>query len=129
MVTFKNFEEIDAWKEARELVATIYNLSDQEPFSNDYSLKDQIGRASVSTMSNIAEGFERDGKREFIQYLSIAKGSVGEVRSQIYVALDRAYINRNEFDATSEMATNTARMLSGLIGYLKKSNIKGRKYS
>jgi four helix bundle protein len=89
MSTFSTFEEIEAWKKARELTKRIYQISSRGPFSKDFGLRDQARRASVSIMSNIAEGYERGGTKEFLQYLSIAKGSVGELRSHLYVALDQ----------------------------------------
>jgi len=128
MATFRQFEDIDAWQRARALIKEIYALTDQGDFARDFSLKDQIRRASVSIMSNIAEGFERDGTKEFIQFLSIAKGSVGEVKSQLYVALDRGYVTRNEFNRLSELTGETARLIAGLMIYLKQSDIKGAKY-
>jgi len=128
MATFRQFEDIDAWQRARALVKEVYALTDQGDFARDFSLKDQVRRASVSVMSNIAEGFERDGTKEFIQFLSIAKGSVGEVKSQLYVALDRGYVTRNEFNMLSELTGETARLIAGLMSYLKQSDIKGAKY-
>jgi len=128
MATFRQFEDIDAWQRARALVKEIYALTDQGDFARDFSLKDQIRHASVSIMSNISEGFERDGTKEFIQFLSIAKGSVGEVKSQLYVALDRGYVTRNEFNMLSELTGETARLIAGLMSYLKQSDIKGAKY-
>ena len=128
MATFRKFEDIDAWQRARKLVEEIYALTDRGDFAKDFSLKDQIRRASVSIMSNIAEGFERDGRKEFIQFLSIAKGSVGEVKSQLYVALDRGYVTRNEFNVLSDLAGEAARLIAGLMSYLKQSGIKGAKY-
>ncbi len=97
-------------------------------FVRDYGLRDQICRASVSTMSNIAEGFERDGDKEFVQFLSIAKGSSGEVRSQLYVALDQDYISENEFNVLYNKTTENSRMISGLMKYLQQSELKGRKF-
>ena len=88
MASFKTFEEIDAWQKSRELTKQIYTLTSSGAFGRDYGLKDQIRRSAVSIMSNIAEGFERSGTGEFTQFLAIAKGSAGEVRSQLYVALD-----------------------------------------
>lgn len=98
MATFKTFEQIEAWKESRELTNQIYTLTGKGAFSEDYGLKDQIRRTCVSIMSNIAEGFERSGSGEFGQFLSMAKGSAGEVRSQLYIALDQAYLQKSEFD-------------------------------
>jgi four helix bundle protein len=120
MATFQSFEEIEAWQNARKLTQDIYDVSNSGPFSKDFGLRDQIRRASVSVMSNIAEGFERDGIREFIRFLTIAKGSVGEVRSQLYVALGQDYITKETFDRLFDLASETARMIGGLIKYLKQ---------
>ena len=128
MATFRTFEEIEAWKKARELTRELYTISNQGSFSRDFGLRDQIRRASVSIMSNIAEGYERSGNREFAQFLAIAKGSAGEVRAQLYVALDQAYITPEKFDQLSTLATETARLISGLMSYLRKSGFKGTKY-
>ncbi|MDQ2936189.1 MAG: four helix bundle protein [Acidobacteriota bacterium] len=128
MATFKTFEQIDAWKKSRELTKQIYRITGQRAFARDYGLKDQIRRACVSVMSNIAEGFERSGSGEFTQFLAIAKGSAGEVRSQLYVALDQAYLRQEEFDTVSRDAMEVSRMLSGLMNYLRRSGIKGTKY-
>jgi len=89
MATFNNFEDIEAWQKARQLTKRIYEITKKGALAKDYGLKDQIRRASVSIMSNIAEGFERGGNKEFIQFLSTAKGSSGEVRSQLYVIVDQ----------------------------------------
>jgi len=97
-------------------------------FAKDFGLRDQIQRAGVSIMSNIAEGFERGGSREFAQFLSIAKGSTGEVRSQLYVALDQEYVTQSEFERLIAGVNETARMISGLMSYLRGSAIKGVKY-
>lgn len=129
MSTIKRFEDIDAWKKANELNAKIYSVSGKNKFLKDYGLRDQIRRASVSVMSNIAEGFEREGKKEFIQFLSIAKGSVGEVRSLLHVALREQYIEQIEFDEYYNNAEELSRMIFGFMKYLKKTEIKGNKYS
>jgi four helix bundle protein len=97
-------------------------------FAKDFGLRDQIRRAGVSIMSNIAEGFERSGSREFAQFLSIAKGSTGEVRSQLYVALDQEYVAQAEFERLIAGVNETARMINGLMSYLRGSPIKGVKY-
>ena len=98
MATFKDFEEIGAWQKARELTRHIYMVSKQGAFLKDFGLRDQIRRASISIMSNIAEGFERSGTGEFIQFLAISKGSAGEVKSQLYVAVDQDYISKEIFE-------------------------------
>lgn len=128
MATFRKFEEIESWQKARELVNEIYKATRHNDFSKDFGLKDQIRRAAVSIMSNIAEGYERDGKREFIQFLSIAKASAGEVKSQLYVALDNAYLSQSEFDTLQELTDGTTRLIAGLMKYLNNSKIKGNKY-
>ena len=128
MSTFQSFEEIEAWQKARKFTKEIYEISDQGLFSKDFGLRNQIRNASFSIMSNIAEGFERDGTKEFVQFLSIAKGSVGEVRSQLYVALDQNYIPKETFTRLYFMATEISRLISGLMKYLRKSKIKGTKY-
>ena len=128
MVAIQRFEDIDAWQKARELVREIYRTSDDGPFARDFAFRDQIRRAAVSVMSNIAEGFGRAGNREFSQFLSIAKGSVSEVQSQLYIALDVGYIDQGQFDHLYGMAETAGKMAGGLIRYLKKSDRKGSKY-
>jgi len=92
-MTFKKFEDIDSWKKGRELAREIYAATNKGAFARDFGLRDQMRRAAVSIVSNIAEGFERDRKTEFIRFLLIAKGSAGELRSQLYIALDQEYIS------------------------------------
>jgi four helix bundle protein len=128
MATFQSFEEIEAWQKARGLTREIYAVSNKGAFSKDFGMRDQIRRASVSIMSNIAEGFERGGTREFIQFLSMAKGSSGEVRSQLYVAVDQGYIDKETFEQLYALASEASRMITGLMKYLRKSNVKGVKY-
>lgn len=127
MSGIETFEDVKAWQKARELTKEIYALSNDGQFARDFGLRDQIRRASVSIMSNIAEGFERGSNKEFIQFLFIAKGSAGEVRAQLYVALDQAYINQTTFDHIAKNASEISRMISGLINYLNKSDYKGEK--
>lgn len=129
MATFRKFEEIDAWRKARELVKAVYAITGKGAFSRDFGLRDQIRKASVSIMSNIAEGYERDGVKEFIQFLSIAKGSAGEVKSQLYAAVDQGYFIRADFEILATLADETGGMIAGLMAYLKQSGIKGKKYS
>ena len=119
---------MEVWQAARDLAQRIFVLINREPFSKDYKLLDQIKASSGSIMDNIAEGFERDGNREFIQFLSIAKGSAGEVRSQLYRAFDRHYITPEELEQLSKQVISISRQLSGLIHHLKTSELKGRKY-
>jgi len=129
MATLKSFEDIQAWQQARALSKVIFDLANNGAFSKDYSLKDQINRSSGSIMDNIAEGFERDGNKEFMLFLSYAKGSAGEVRSQLYRALDRGYISTEEHCKISDQILTISKMLSSLITYLKQTELKGRKYA
>jgi len=128
MASFQSFEEIEAWQKARELTSRVYEVSDEGPFARDFGLRDQMRRACVSILSNIAEGFERSGTGEFVQFLSAAKGSAGEVRAQLYVALDRNYVDVATFNELAALATQISRMISGLMAYLKQSGIRGTKY-
>jgi four helix bundle protein len=128
MATFTKFEQIQCWQKARELTLKVYLVSKRGQFSTDFGLKDQIRRASVSIMSNIAEGFDRSGTAEFVQFLSIAKGSAAEVRCQLYVAADQGYIDGKQFRELSDLAYETGRMAGGLISYLRRSGYRGIKY-
>lgn len=128
MANFKTFEEIEAWKEARDLCKVIFELTKRDAFSKDYSLIRQSLSCSGSIMDNIAEGFEREGNKEFIQFLAIAKGSAGELRSQLYRMADRGYISNQELTGFYDKAVNVSRMLSNLIKYLKNSELKGSKF-
>ena len=119
MATFTRFEDIEAWKTGRVLTKQIYAASREHAFSHDFALRDQIRRAAISITSNIAEGFERQTTRAFIRFLFIAKGSSGEVRSQLYCALDEEYLTQQTFDELFEMASSISRQLAGLISYLK----------
>lgn len=127
-MALERFEDIHAWRKARELTNSIYEVTRRDAFSGDRSLRDQIRRASVSIMSNIAEGFERDGNREFIQFLTLAKGSAGEVRAQLYVALDAGYLAQHEFDLLSGLAIEVSRLTAGFIRYLRESEYRGSKF-
>jgi len=128
VATFQSFEEIEAWQKARQLTKEIYEVSNKNLFARDFGLRDQIRRASSSIMSNIAEGFERGGKKEFVQFLSIAKGSAGEVKSNLYIALDQKYIDKETFDRLQSLSDEIIRMIGGLLVYLCRSTIKGHKY-
>ena len=120
MAAIKRFEDIAAWQKARELSRIIYALTNQPKFGRDFGLRDQIRRAAVSILSNIAEGYERDsGDRDFRHFLSLAKGSAGEVRSQLYVALDAGHITQPEFDEASRLVTEVSRMLKSFMAYLR----------
>lgn len=128
MATFKKFEEIEAWQKSRALSKTIFAETRQGMFARDFRLRDQINASCGSVMDNIAEGFERDGTKEFIQFLSMAKGSAGELRSQLYRCFDRSYIDQEKFDGFSKEIISITNMISGLIRYLKTTELKGKKY-
>jgi four helix bundle protein len=127
MATIKRFEDLDAWQEARKLNKSVYAFSKQAGFANDFALRDQIRRAAISVISNIAEGFERGSDKEFVQYLSIAKGSCGEVRSQFFVALDQSYLTRVEFESAYRQCTAVSQLIHGMIEYLQRSPVAGRR--
>jgi four helix bundle protein len=120
MANIRKFEDMEAWQGARALVRAIYRATQCGAFSHDFGLRDQIQRAAVSIMSNIAEGFERGSDRDFCRFLSIAKASAGEVRSLLYVALDLAYLDEPSHEHLAEQATSLSRQLGGLIKYLSK---------
>ena len=116
------FEDLDAWKVARELANLIYMLGRESGFSKDYSFKDQIQRAAVSVMNNVAEGFERGSNKDFAKFLFIARGSVGEVRSMLYLALDQGYITEEQFKEAYNLCVRGSQLCWGLIKNLQKNS-------
>ncbi len=128
MNPIRRFEDLEAWKLSRILTGLIYNVSGIGDFGRDFALRDQIRRAAVSIVSNIAEGFERDGDKESLQFLSMVKGLSGEVRAQLYLALDRGYISSEQFTQLSNKAIELSRVINGLIKYLRQSQFSGKKY-
>jgi four helix bundle protein len=128
MGSFKKFEDILSWQQARILCTRIGVLIDEERFKKNFRLIGQTEGSTGSIMDNIAEGFERGGNREFIQYLSIAKASCGETRSQLYRALDRNYINQNEFQELYDLVISISNLIQKLMTYLSTSDLKGVKY-
>jgi four helix bundle protein len=120
----EKFEDLIAWQKARELTRNIYQVTTQGNFSRDFGLRDQIRRASVSIMSNIAEGFERAGRSEFHQFLVIAKGSCAELRSQLYVSLDVGHIDLATFQTPDALAMETSRVIGGLRAAVYKQKMK-----
>jgi len=122
MAKIERFEDIEAWRKARELTKAVYAASNEGPFSRDFGLRDQIRRAAVSVMSNIAEGFERGADAEFRHFLSIAKGSAGEVKAQLYVAQDAGLVDKMQFDSLYSMATEAGNLTGGLIRYLRNKS-------
>jgi len=127
MSAFKTFEEIRAWQIGHKLVLRIYGISNQTPFAKDFALRDQIRRASVSIVSNIAEGYDRNGNREFLQFLSMAKGSAAEVRTHLYIARDLGYIEDGLFKELLACVSEVGRLLGALMSYLKNTGFKGPK--
>lgn len=123
------FEELRVWQLARELAKDIYSFTKRESFSKDFELKNQINKSAGSIMDNISEGFERGGNKEFSQFLSISKGSSGELRSQLYRAFDRQHISELELQEAQQKSIVISKQLSSLITYLKKSGLKGVKYA
>jgi len=121
------FEELEIWKQSRELCRDIYRITNYELFSKDFRFRDQIRASSGSIMDNIAEGFERNGNKEFIQFLYISKGSSGETRSQLYRALDNNYILQEEFNTIYNKVFQLSKSISGFIQYLKNSHLTGHK--
>jgi four helix bundle protein len=124
-MSVRRFEDLVVWQKARVLTNEIYKITKKPEFSKDLGLKDQIQRASVSIMSNIAEGFERGSKEEFIQFLYISRGSCGEVRTQLYVAKDQNYITEEEFQ---KLAVEVSRLIYHLIESVKTEGFRGQKY-
>ena len=128
MATIQKFEEIICWKEARILCREMGLLIRQKKFGNNFRLIQQIEGSSGSIMDNIAEGFERGGNKELIQFLYIAKASCGELRSQLYRALDLDYLSQNEFDQLSEKAIKISYLIQRFIHAVNGSDLKGYKY-
>jgi four helix bundle protein len=128
MATVNSFEDLEIWKMAREFCKDVFRITNYENFSKDYRMKDQIKASSGSIMDNIAEGFERNGNKEFAQFLYISKGSCGESRSQLYRALDFKYIAEDEFILLKNKTLQISQAIGSLINYLKNTEIKGTKY-
>ena len=123
------FEDLHVYQRARELTNAIYRLTREGTFARDFGLVDQVRRAGVSIMSNIAEGFERGSTTELIQYLYIAKGSCGEVRAQLAIANDQGYIGQSDYARLHDLARRVSGMLSNFIAHLQTSNYRGEKHA
>src|SRR5687768_48087 len=126
MTAITRFEDIQAWQTARQLTNMVYELSNQTGFNRDFGLRDQIRRASISVMSNIAEGFESRTDVQFINFLGMARASAGEVRAQLYVALDQKYITEEQFKESCALAESCARQIARFIAYLEANPRKRR---
>ena len=128
MATIQKIEDLKVWQKARSLSNNIYPRTFLEPICSDFRFKDQIRGSVGSIIDNIAEGFERGSKLEFINSLTIAKGEAGELKSQLYRGLDNNYFSKDIFEALYDSIDEITKMLTSLIGYLNKSKIKGQKF-
>jgi four helix bundle protein len=126
-MTIQKYEDLEVWKNARELCKKLMELVNNSSLGKDYSIKDQILRSSGSVMDNIAEGFERDGRKEFIQFLYISKGSLGETRSQIHRTFDAGHISETKYEELTDDCLRLSGQLSNFITYLHKTEIQGLK--
>ena len=127
-MNIKRFEDLDIWKEARDLRKVVYEITSKEPFSKDYRFRDQMRASAGSAVDNIAEGFDRGGNKEFYQFLSVSRGSTAEVRSQSYRALDSKHITEEKLNELLERTDSLSRKTYNLMQHLKNSDIKGLKY-
>jgi four helix bundle protein len=128
MATIKVFEDLEIWQKARKICKEVWNIMEETTLEKDYGLKNQMNTSSGSVMDNIAEGFERNGNREFIQFLCISKASCGELRSQLYRAYDRKHINEQQFNTLKELTETESKMIGSFITYLVNSENKGSKF-
>jgi four helix bundle protein len=128
MATINSFEDLEVWKKSRTLAHDVYEAITNGSLATDYRLRDQMNGSSGSIMDNIAEGFERDGKAEFITFLAYSKGSAGELRSQLCRALDRKHITKEKFDDLYNRTLEVSKMTKGFMDYLRKTEFKGNKF-
>lgn len=128
MATIIRFEDMEAWQLGRALKRQVYACSKTGEFAKEFALRDQIRRAAIAVAANIAEGFEREGNREFLQFLSTSKGSCGEVQDHLYTALDASYVTQQQFDKLYREAAEVARKIGAFMNYLRQPEIRGRKF-
>jgi four helix bundle protein len=128
MSTLHNYEEMEVWRKSMQLITEVYQATRNASFSKDFSLVNQIRRSGISIASNIAEGFERDGNKELINFLYIAKGSCGELRCQLQIAKNLGYLDPDRFEELYNLANYISKSLGGFIKYLQNSDLKGKKY-
>ena len=129
MAKVERFEDLEIWQLAREIGNKVHQIFETTSLGNNYALRNQMDKSSGSIMDNISEGFERNGNREFIQFLSIAKASCGELRSQLYRVLDRNHIDEDSFELLAEMVLLESKKISAFINYLSRSEYKGSKFN
>ncbi|MDO6603022.1 four helix bundle protein [Arenibacter palladensis] len=129
MAKVERFEDLEIWQLAREICNKVHQIFETTSLGNNYALRNQMDKSSGSIMDNISEGFERNGNREFIQFLSIAKASCGELRSQLYRVLDRNHIDEDSFELLAEMVLLESKKISAFINYLSRSEYKGSKFN
>ncbi|MDO9510185.1 MAG: four helix bundle protein [Bacteroidales bacterium] len=127
-MNYTSFEDLPIWQKSREFAKRVFEITSEEPFIKDFRFRDQIRASAGSISDNIAEGFERSGNKEFVQFLYIAKGSSGEARSQSYRAFDFHYITQETLEELKHKTTELSSEIAGLIKYLKNSDFKGAKY-
>ena len=120
MISISRFEDLNCWKKARQLTNFVYDISSKAPFASDYELRNQIRRSAGSAMHNIAEGFDAGTDPEFARFLKMSRRSASEVQSQLYLALDRKYIDGAQLKTAYNLATEVKKLINGLIGYLNK---------
>ncbi len=128
MATITKFEDIIAWQKSREFCKSIFKITENPEFAKEFRFKSQINASAGSIMDNIAEGYEREGNKEFLQFLSYSKSSLAESKSQIYRAYDRNYLNNEEFESVLKEANELKLIINGFINYLRKSDLKGIKF-
>ncbi|HLM00698.1 MAG TPA: four helix bundle protein [Pyrinomonadaceae bacterium] len=129
MARIERFEDLEIWKLAKDVANQVYDITSVGKFRQDYILRDQIRRAVISIFSNIAEGFERNGNKEFLQFLSIAKASCGEVRAQLIFASDREYISPSQFETIVQNLLSLSNQIGGFCKYLRQAELKGSKFN
>ncbi|MEG3657988.1 four helix bundle protein [Arenibacter palladensis] len=129
MAKVERFEDLEIWQLAREICNKVHQIFETTSLGTNYALRNQMDKSSGSIMDNISEGFERNGNREFIQFLSIAKASCGELRSQLYRVLDRNHIDEDSFELLAEMVLLESKKISAFINYLSRSEYKGSKFN
>lgn len=121
MTKIERFEDLQSWQKARQLANLVYDLTGRTQFAKDFRLSNQIQGAAGSVMHNIAEGFDSGTNAEFIRFLKMSRRSASEVQSELYLALDRKYINQDELNKAYNLATESKRLINGMIAYLRKS--------